>query len=506
VDTLYHQLQGLYTAGDVMCAVDCVRALPEYRHVFFVSHDDGFNADLADMLAGLGATIRRQAIVTEADLLPNLRAVFYHCVGYDDHRRGEYVRFRAEPPGVRLCAWIHTPGLCGHPVERYPYLNHSGCSHLIFNSSFTLQNTPGLDRQRFARTMIINPAVDSEHYACVKRVQDGVFRIGRWSRGHDSKYSDDFLDLLGSLDIAGMEAVCMGVPGKFRDRTLPPGVRFLENEAMPIEALQAELDVLLFKTDGSSWHEGWCRTVTEAMAAGLVPVVENRGGLIDQVTHGYNGFLCADNAEFKHYVQLLHQSPALRARLSANARDTACRNYTLGSLRRDLLDLIAPTPPRRLNFGCGFDIRPGFVNFDNRPLPGVDVAATVDPFYPHLPFGNDEFDEILAFHVLEHVADRAAILGEVWRIARHNAVIRIKVPDRNHSDAFLDPTHLSFWEVDTIDFFLPGHLRGYYSPARFALLSKYTTGREIGWELLAIKRHPTAHLSTQDPRPALGGV
>lgn len=41
--TIFHQLQGLYTAGDVLCAVDCVQALPEYDHVIFVNHDDWFD-------------------------------------------------------------------------------------------------------------------------------------------------------------------------------------------------------------------------------------------------------------------------------------------------------------------------------------------------------------------------------------------------------------------------------------------------------------------------------
>jgi SAM-dependent methyltransferase len=247
------------------------------------------------------------------------------------------------------------------------------------------------------------------------------------------------------------------------------------------------LDVLIFNTHAPSWHEGWCRTVTEAMAAGVVPVVENRGGIPDQIIHGYNGFLCHTNTEFKRYCELLYRDPTLRTRRSAKARAFAATNFSLTHLRSDLLRLIAPNEPRRLNFGCGFDVRPCYVNFDAYPLPGVDVATPVDPFYPRLPFTDEEFDEIVAYHVLEHVANKAAIIEEIWRVARHNAVIKIKLPDRNHSDAFLDPTHLSYWEVDTIDFYLPGHLRSYYSPAKFGLLRKHTTSREIYWELLVIR-------------------
>jgi glycosyltransferase involved in cell wall biosynthesis len=490
VSTLYHQVQGLYTAGDVMTAVECVRALPEYRHVFFVNHGDGFDTRVHGILTDLGAEIRRSVIVTEADVMPDLRAVFYHCVGHDDSRRGEYVRFSQEPPGVILCAWIHTPGLCGGWSERYKFLGGRGTSTLICDSAFGLHNTPGLDLASFTTRAIINPVVDADHFAGITRVPDGVFRIGRWSRGDDAKYSDDFLELLAGINVPGVEFACMGVPPKFRGMSLPPNVRFYENGEISVEELLAQLDVLLFKTHAPAWHEGWCRTVTEAMAAGVVPVVENRGGIPDQVLHGYNGFLCDTNAEFTRYCELLYHDPALRARMSDSAAAFVRDNINLTNLRTDLLRVLEPRGPRRLNLGCGLDVRPGFINADTMPLPGVDAVLSVDPWQPRLPFVDEEFDEIIAFHVLEHVANKNMIVEELWRIARHNAVIRIKVPDRRHSDAFIDPTHLSFWEVDTIDFYFPGHLRSYYSPAKFGLLGKYTTEREIGWELLALRRGP----------------
>ena len=106
--TIYHQIQGLYIAGDVLCAVDCVRALPEFHHVIFVNHDNGFDDQVFDILTGLGVTVHRQSIVTEADITSDVCIVFYHCVSYDDWGRGEYVRFREEPTGTRLCAWIHS--------------------------------------------------------------------------------------------------------------------------------------------------------------------------------------------------------------------------------------------------------------------------------------------------------------------------------------------------------------------------------------------------------------
>lgn len=491
--TLYQQIQGMYTAGDVLSAVDCVRALPDFDHVIFVNHDDGFDQRVYDLFTGLGASVRRQSLITEYDLNPDLRAILYHCVSYDDSRRGEYIRFRNDLPGVTVCAWLHTPGLCGNWSEGYNFLRERAFVHLLFPSSFNLHHTPGIDITCYRTSSIIHPVVDAGHYASIARVDDGVFRIGRWSRGIDYKYADDFLSILDSIEIPNVEFLCMGIPGKFRGVQLPQRVRMVENGEISVESLLSQLDVFLFKTHAPSWHEGWCRTVTEAMAAGVVPVVENRGGLVDQVIHGYNGFLCESNEDFKHYCELLYHDQRLRTSMSANARAFAYEHLNLDSLRSDLLRLIRPQELRRLNLGCGYDIRSDYVNVDTCDLPGVDVVISVDPFHPSLPFADEEFDEIIAFHVLEHMAHKPKIIEELWRIARHNARIKIKLPDRNHSDAFLDPTHFSYWEVDTIDFYLPGHLRGYYSPAKFGLLRKYTTSREIYWELLAMRHRPVLH-------------
>ncbi|RKI41032.1 glycosyltransferase [Corallococcus sp. AB004] len=483
---IYHQLQGLYVAGDVYCAIDCARALPEYRHVFFINHEHGFNPELLELLTGMGCTVRRHALVTEADITPELRAVIYHCVGNDDRHRGEYVRFRQAPPGVALFAWIHTPGLCGGLAERYNYLQGRGISRYIFASSFSLHHTPGIERREHAPRAIIHPSIDTEHHGVVRRVTDGTFRLGRWSRGDDRKYSDDFLDLVDSIDIPGSEFLCMGIPGKFRGARLPTRVRFLENGAMPVEQFLSQLDVLIFKTDTSSWHEGWCRTVTEAMAAGVVPVVENRGGIVDQVLHGHNGFLCDSNEEFKHYCELLHREPELRQRMSMNAKAFTARNFGLKQLRADLLRLLEPGSARRLHLGYGPDVRPGFVRFSTHPASALKGEFEVDPFNPQLPFEDEAFDEIHGVHFIQHMAHKVRILEELWRIARHNAVIHLRLPDRRHGDAFLDPTHLSYWEVDSIDFFVPGHRRGQL-PASFGLLHKHSNGREISWELLALR-------------------
>jgi glycosyltransferase involved in cell wall biosynthesis len=62
-------------------------------------------------------------------------------------------------------------------------------------------------------------------------------------------------------------------------------------------------------------------TPVEAMAAGCVPVVINRGGLKETVVHGVSGFLWNTLDELKYYTLLLIQDEALLLRMSMAARE-----------------------------------------------------------------------------------------------------------------------------------------------------------------------------------------
>lgn len=64
-------------------------------------------------------------------------------------------------------------------------------------------------------------------------------------------------------------------------------------------------------------------STVEAMAAGCVPVVINKGGQAEIVEHGASGFLWNTLEELKGYTALLVSDAALRARMSGAARARA---------------------------------------------------------------------------------------------------------------------------------------------------------------------------------------
>jgi len=103
-------------------------------------------------------------------------------------------------------------------------------------------------------------------------------------------------------------------------------------------------------------------------------------------------------------------------------------------------DLAAQTAkPRVLDIGCGINKVAGAIGMDVNPRTAADVIHDLDDL-PY-PFADDEFDEVIGRHVIEHVADPMGVMCELHRITRGGGVIRIVVPHWTNPDFATDLTH-----------------------------------------------------------------
>lgn len=114
----------------------------------------------------------------------------------------------------------------------------------------------------------------------------------------------------------------------------------------------------------------------------------------------------------------------------------------------------------RLNLGCGRNPKAGWTNLDMADLPGVDVVHDLaDP----LPFGDDTVTEIMGIDLIEHIADPLALMGELWRVARPDAVCTFALPYGSSDDAWEDPTHVRPYFIDSWLYFAqPTYFRADY--------------------------------------------
>jgi SAM-dependent methyltransferase len=129
--------------------------------------------------------------------------------------------------------------------------------------------------------------------------------------------------------------------------------------------------------------------------------------------------------------------------------------------RAFLVDLLRM---RKLNLGCGRDIRPDSVNADRVPLPGVDVVLDLES---PLPFADGAFDEVYSAHVLEHVDRFLELMAELHRICAAGGRLKIFVPHLSFFGSYTDPTHRRFFGYHSFDYLSPHGDFNFYTPVRF---------------------------------------
>jgi len=94
---------------------------------------------------------------------------------------------------------------------------------------------------------------------------------------------------------------------------------------------------------------------------------------------------------------------------------------------------------KKLNLGCGSNIKEGWTNLDVVKGNGVDIVWNLDEF-PY-PFKDNEFGFILAEMVMEHTWEPDKVLKQLWRISKSGGSIKITVPHFSNWQSWGDITH-----------------------------------------------------------------
>jgi len=102
----------------------------------------------------------------------------------------------------------------------------------------------------------------------------------------------------------------------------------------------------------------------------------------------------------------------------------------------------------KLNLGCGYRKIDGYVNIDNREELAPDMLADIST---GLPLKNNVAEEIRTFDFLEHISadDIIFVIEEIWRVLKPNGKFISFTPSTDGRGAFQDPTHRSFWNINS---------------------------------------------------------
>ena len=98
----------------------------------------------------------------------------------------------------------------------------------------------------------------------------------------------------------------------------------------------------------------------------------------------------------------------------------------------------------KLNMGCGYHKRAGYLNVDVAPACRPDLVCDLESL--PWPWDDDSVDQVVFNHSLEHIGqDPRIFLGmmkELYRVCKDDARIEINVPHPRHDDFINDPTHV----------------------------------------------------------------
>lgn len=191
---------------------------------------------------------------------------------------------------------------------------------------------------------VLPPPVDTA-FERGERKEKQILSVGRFDmRSHPKKQremANTFADLSTHPELAGWEYYCLGGLGqKPEDHQYFTQVQEVLG-ASPAHVLadvsRAELKVR-YEQASIFWHaagldedvsltpwqaEHFGITTVEAMAAGCVPLVINKGGQPEIVQHGVSGFVWETLHELKEYTRLLASDAAQCAAMSEAARKRA---------------------------------------------------------------------------------------------------------------------------------------------------------------------------------------
>lgn len=142
---------------------------------------------------------------------------------------------------------------------------------------------------------------------------------------------------------------------------------------------------------------------------------------------------------------------------------------------------------KTLDVGCGTNKTTGAVGLDNNPRTGADVIHDLGEL-PY-PFPDNEFDLVVSNHVVEHVPDVMAFIGELHRVTRNGGTIRLLTPHYTNPDWANDPTHRNHINSYTFNTFMAGRqVFDFYTDIQLKPVRTYVSlaglWRALGFEFL----------------------
>lgn len=321
--TILHVHNVAWLGGVPAFIADFARAFPEFHHQSLYLKDGGEDRGAIQMLNDAGVN---SAFADGGNLSPGMVAHF--------------------SPGLVVLHNISGKNVVGsHPwdwLKQWPTISyhHSTVSPTIpsdvhvFVSEHLKSFYTGLIKSYFIRVHeVIPPCITCASYAKVRpKYQDKI--VGKVATpGNAMKYPFTLLEVARAV---GAKLI---MPGAAKHFPVANDVIDVSPTWWGVPSFLGRMSAFLYVNHPSMKPETWGRAVTEAMAAGLPVIGENRGGVAEQIEHGVSGYLVDpdDKAAMVQYLYRLVDNPRRATRMGHHARHRALEIADISVLRTKLM-------------------------------------------------------------------------------------------------------------------------------------------------------------------------
>ena len=131
----------------------------------------------------------------------------------------------------------------------------------------------------------------------------------------------------------------------------------------------------------------------------------------------------------------------------------------------------------KLNVASGFKRKEDYINIDSDPRTNPDIVRNIER---GLPFSDNQVDEILSEHTLEHINPDLIhfVMFEFWRVLKQGGRLKVIVPiGKGWSNS---PEHKCPFDYKSWLFFTEWNLR---EPYKYKLIYEAVVGQDITEEL-----------------------
>jgi O-antigen biosynthesis protein len=140
-----------------------------------------------------------------------------------------------------------------------------------------------------------------------------------------------------------------------------------------------------------------------------------------------------------------------------SVRDQSTNNYIRHG-RSMMVKWAQENELRTLDLGGRFE---PWVDFETVDLLDADIVTDLNRVWP---FEDNSVGVIRASHIFEHLIDPIHAMNEAFRVLAPGGWLLLEVPSTDGRGAFQDPTHVSFWNQNSIRYYTDSRWSRYIRP------------------------------------------